>query len=142
MAARSSPLGNNNAFRRRICDRLNLQWVVYAGSQARHESKKLLLQGSMPKSKVAVVQEGVQAIMKRRGQYEGTILEEKPGRWVACLTAVYVIRDGKRRRVRKKFVASTRGEVHAKLTDALNKQQRASALRRSRRSSAPFWRSG
>jgi integrase len=61
---------------------------------------------------------------KKRGQNEGTIFEERPGRWVACLSAGYKIVDGKRRRIRKKFVASTRDAVHKKLTKALGRQQR------------------
>jgi len=61
---------------------------------------------------------------KRRGANEGSIFEEKPGRWVALITAGYVIRDGKRRRVRRKFVASTRAAVHKRLTKALAKQHR------------------
>lgn len=61
---------------------------------------------------------------KKRGQNEGTIFEERPGRWVALVTTGYVVRDGKRRRVRKKFIASTRSAVHKKLTKALRDQQR------------------
>ncbi len=59
---------------------------------------------------------------KKRGQGEGTIFEERPGRWVASITTGYVVRDGKRRRVRKKFVATTRDEVHKRLTKALRNQ--------------------
>ena len=62
--------------------------------------------------------------MARRGQNEGTIFEERPGRWVASITTGYVIKDGKRRRVRKKFVAPTRGEVQRRLTAALRDHQR------------------
>jgi integrase len=61
---------------------------------------------------------------KKRGQNEGTIFEERPGRWVAALTTGYVIRDGKRRRVRRKFVASTSGAVQKRLTAALREQHR------------------
>jgi integrase len=61
---------------------------------------------------------------KKRGQNEGSIFEEKPGRWVALVTTGYVIRNGKRCRVRKKFVAPTRDAVHRKLTKALRDQQR------------------
>ena len=61
---------------------------------------------------------------KKRGQNEGTIfLRSGRGRWVAQLTLGYEIVDGKRRRIRKKFVATTRNEVHRKLTDALREQQ-------------------
>jgi integrase len=62
--------------------------------------------------------------MKKRGQNEGTIFEEKPGRWVASITTGYVIRDGKRRRVRRKFVGSTRNAVQRRLTAALRDQHR------------------
>jgi integrase len=58
-----------------------------------------------------------------RGQGEGTIFEERPGRWVAQITTGYVITDGKRRRLRKKFVGATRKEVHGRLTESLNSQQ-------------------
>jgi integrase len=61
---------------------------------------------------------------KGRGSNEGTIFEERPGRWVAQITTGYIIRDGKRRRVRKKFVAATRAAVHRKLSTALNNQHR------------------
>ena len=61
--------------------------------------------------------------MRRRGQNEGTIFEEKPGRWVALLTLGYEMRDGKRRRIRKKFVSPTRVAVQRKLTAALREQQ-------------------
>src|ERR1700674_4750538 len=60
---------------------------------------------------------------KRRGQNEGTIFEERPGRWVASITTGYMIRDGKRRRIRKKFVATSRREVQERLTVALRSQQ-------------------
>jgi integrase len=60
---------------------------------------------------------------RKRGQNEGTIFEERPGRWVALVTLGYEVRDGKRRRIRKKFVAETRGVVQKKLTAALREQQ-------------------
>ena len=63
-------------------------------------------------------------MQKKRGQNEGTIFEERPGRWVAVLTTGYIIRDGKLRRVRKKFVAATRGIVQRRLTAALRDQHR------------------
>lgn len=62
-------------------------------------------------------------MQKRRGQNEGTVFQERPGRWVALVTTGYEFRDGKRRRVRKKFVATSRSEVHEKLTEGLRKQQ-------------------
>jgi integrase len=65
---------------------------------------------------------------KRRGQNEGTIFEEKPGRWVAQLTLGYEIHEGRRRRIRKKFVATTRREVQQKLTAALGQQQTGGAV--------------
>jgi len=61
--------------------------------------------------------------MSKRGAGEGSIFEERPGRWVASITTGYVLKDGMRRRVRKKFVATTRGAVQNKLTEALGKQQ-------------------
>lgn len=60
---------------------------------------------------------------KRRGQNEGTIFEERPGRWVASITLACKVVDGKRLRVRKKFVATTRSTVQKKLTEALREQQ-------------------
>ncbi len=60
---------------------------------------------------------------KRRGQNEGTIFEERPGRWVASITLACKVVDGKRLRVRKKFVATTRSAVQKKLTEALREQQ-------------------
>jgi hypothetical protein len=41
---------------------------------------------------------------RRRGQNEGSIFEEEPGRWIALLSIGYEIQDGKRCRRRKKFV--------------------------------------
>ena len=60
---------------------------------------------------------------KKRGAGEGSIFEEKPGKWVASVTVGYAFKDGKRRRVRKKFSAPTRREVAEKLTKALRSQQ-------------------
>lgn len=61
---------------------------------------------------------------KKRGSGEGSIFEESPGRWVATLSLGYHVgKDGKRRRVRKKFTASTRGQVQRKLTAALKEHQ-------------------
>ncbi len=57
--------------------------------------------------------------MSKRGQNEGSIFEESPGRWVALVTLGYEVRDGVRRRVRKKFVSTTRAAVQKKLTAAL-----------------------
>ena len=62
--------------------------------------------------------------MKRRGSGEGTIYEERPGRWIAQVTVGYKVRDGKRRRIRRKFVAKTRGEVAKKVNNALSKKDR------------------
>jgi integrase len=61
--------------------------------------------------------------MSKRGQNEGSIFEEKPGRWVASLSLGYEVKDGKRRRLRKKFTATSRREVQKKLTEALREQQ-------------------
>ena len=60
--------------------------------------------------------------MKRRGNNEGCIYEERPGRWVAQITLGYRVLEEKSRRIRKKFVASTRGAVQQKLTAALRQQ--------------------
>ncbi len=60
---------------------------------------------------------------KRRGQNEGTIFEERRGRWVASISLGHKMVDGKRRRVRKKFVGATRSAVHKRLTEALREQQ-------------------
>lgn len=79
----------------------------------------------MSQGEVASVQnEGKKQSMSKRGQNEGTIFEEKPGRWVAQITSGYVITDGRRRRVRKKFVGGTRKEVQQRLTAALRDQDR------------------
>ena len=57
--------------------------------------------------------------MKRRGQNEGTIFEERPGKWRASISVGR--KNG--RRIRKTFTATTRGEVQKKLTKALRDQQ-------------------
>jgi hypothetical protein len=75
---------------------------------------------------------------KKRGQNEGSIFEEKPGRWVTLITTGYEIRHGKRRRIRKKFVATTRGEVHGKLTENLQKQQRGINIAPTKRTLGTF----
>jgi integrase len=62
-------------------------------------------------------------VSKKRGSGEGSIYEESPGKWVASITAGYEFKDGRRRRVRKKFSAPTRREVADKLTAALRDQQ-------------------
>ncbi len=59
----------------------------------------------------------------KRGQNEGSIFQERPGRWVAQLTLGYEIVDGKRRRIRKKFTATTRKAVQQRLTAALRELQ-------------------
>jgi len=59
---------------------------------------------------------------KKRGQNEGSIYQEAPGKWVASITAGYAFKDGQRRRLRKKFSAPTRREVAEKLTAALRSQ--------------------
>lgn len=76
--------------------------------------------------------------MKKRGQNEGTIFEERPGRWVALITTGYLIRGGKRVRIRKKYVAITRGEVAKKLTEGLDKQQRGIDIAPSQRTLGGF----
>src|SRR5215469_14243542 len=61
--------------------------------------------------------------MAKRGQNEGSIFfEKRTGRWVATINLGYEIKDGKRRRKRKKFVGETRKAVHQRLTAALDKQ--------------------
>jgi hypothetical protein len=76
---------------------------------------------------------------KKRGQNEGTIFEEKPGRWVASISLGYEIRNGKRRRIRKKFVASTRREVQERLTAALGKQDQHLPVATSREPFAKYF---
>ena len=66
--------------------------------------------------------------MSKRGQNEGSIFEEKPWRWVALLTLGYEVRDGKRRRIRKKFTAKSRKAAQKKLTEALREQQTGGAV--------------
>jgi integrase len=61
---------------------------------------------------------------KKRGQGEGSIFEESPGRWVAVMNLGYEVRDGKRRRLRKKFIGSTRQAAAERLNEALAKHQR------------------
>jgi integrase len=75
---------------------------------------------------------------KKRGQGEGTIFEESPGRWVASLTVGYEVRDGKRRRIRKKFVRTTRQEVQQALNDALHKQHRGVNVAPTKRTMGDF----
>lgn len=77
-------------------------------------------------------------MIKKRGQNEGTIFEERPGRWVALITTGYEFRDGKRRRIRKKFVAKTRIDVHSKLTESLQKQQRGINIAPTKRTLGTF----
>jgi integrase len=57
--------------------------------------------------------------MKKRGQNEGTIFEERPGKWRASLSVGR--KNG--RRIRKTFTAPTRRGVQEKLTRALRDQQ-------------------
>lgn len=56
---------------------------------------------------------------KKRGQGEGSIFEERPGKWRATLSLGW--QNG--RRVRKVFTAKTRAEVQQKLTKALRDRQ-------------------
>jgi integrase len=56
---------------------------------------------------------------KKRGQNEGSIFEEHPGKWRASISVGR--KDG--RRVRKQFSGSTRRGVQEKLTKALRDQQ-------------------
>jgi integrase len=64
-------------------------------------------------------------VVSKRGSGEGSIYEEIPGKWVASITTGYEVGDdGKRRRVRKRFTASTRGGVQDKLKEGLDKQRR------------------
>ena len=65
-------------------------------------------------------------------------LKRRPGRWVAVLTTGYIIRDGKRRRVRKKFggqpeVARTKASFTA---DAARTSTGAAIFRRACKRSA------
>jgi hypothetical protein len=64
--------------------------------------------------------------------------EESPGRWVATITVGYEVRNGKRRRVRKKVVRSTRNEVQQELTDALHKKNRGVNIAPTRRKLGDF----
>jgi integrase len=66
--------------------------------------------------------------MSKRGQNEGSIFEERPGRWVASISLGHEVKDGKRRRIRKKFTATSRREVQKKLTAALRDQQTGGAV--------------
>jgi integrase len=70
----------------------------------------------------------------KRGQGDGTIFEERPGRWVAVLSMGSKIIDGKQRRNRKKFVGRTRRVVQEKLTAALRKQDQSLPVATSRES--------
>jgi integrase len=70
---------------------------------------------------------------RKRGAGEGSIFEEKPGKWVASITAGYEFKDGKRRRIRKKFSAPTRKAVAEKLTAALRSQQTGVSVAPNRR---------
>ena len=56
---------------------------------------------------------------KKRGQGEGSIFEESPGKWRASVSLGW--RNGQR--IRKTFTAATRGEVKDKLTKALRDHQ-------------------
>ncbi len=76
--------------------------------------------------------------MSKRGQNEGSIFEEKPGRWVASLSLGYEVKNGKRRRIRKKFVGTSRRDVQQRLTAALNTQQRGGVVTTDRTTVAGF----
>jgi integrase len=66
--------------------------------------------------------------MSKRGQNEGSIFEERPGRWVASISLGYEVKEGRRRRIRKKFTATSRRDVQKKLTEALREQQTGGAV--------------
>jgi integrase len=69
---------------------------------------------------------------KNRGDGDGSIFKDGRGRWVAVASLGSKVIDGKRRRVRKKFVGVSRKEVQAKLTQALNNLDRGLAVADSR----------
>ena len=69
---------------------------------------------------------------RKRGQNEGSIFEEKPGRWAALMTLGYEVVDGTRRRIRRKFVGETREAVRKRLTEALRKQDTGLPVERGR----------
>jgi integrase len=62
--------------------------------------------------------------MKKRGDGDGTIFEQRPGRWVAVLSQGSKTVDGQRKRIRKKFVGKTRDGVRKKLNKALGRRDR------------------
>ena len=62
--------------------------------------------------------------MKKRGAGEGSVWEEKPGRWIAMVSLGWKVEDGKRKRLRKKLVGKTRAEVRRKLNSVLSRQDR------------------
>lgn len=72
--------------------------------------------------------------MPKRGQNEGTIFEEAPGKWRASISAGW--RNGKR--IRKTFTAETRREVQEKLAKALRDQQLGLNVAPERRTLAQF----
>jgi integrase len=78
--------------------------------------------------------------MKKRGDGDGTIFEERTGRWVAFVSmGSKAGRDGKRRRDRKKFVGKTRKAVQEKLTAALRQQDQNLPMATSRESFGRFF---
>jgi len=69
---------------------------------------------------------------KRRGKNEGCIFEERPGRWVAEMSLGYEMRDGKLKRIRRKFVGKTRESVRERLTEAQGKKDNGEPVERGR----------
>src|SRR6266700_3849549 len=77
--------------------------------------------------------------MKKRGDGDGTIFEQRPGRWVAMLSTGSKTIDGKRKRLRKKFVGKTRADVRKKLNKALGRQDHNLPVSDSRMVFGPFF---
>jgi hypothetical protein len=75
---------------------------------------------------------------RSRGLGEGSIFEERLGRWIALVTTGWEFRNGKRRRIRKKFVATTREEVAKKLNEGVSKQNHGISIAPSKKTLGDF----
>ena len=57
--------------------------------------------------------------MAKRGAGEGSIFEERTGRWIALVSEWRTTTDGNRKRVRRKFVAKSQAAARKKLKEAI-----------------------
>jgi integrase len=77
--------------------------------------------------------------MSKRGSGEGTVFE-RGGGWIGFVSLGYEVRDGKRRRIRKKFTGPTQKAVREKITDALKQLQSGGVVPLQKEKLGPFLR--